>query len=39
MDPDSGHRPEHSDVAFCMWDEGTKWVVRHLIEKPIRPAR
>jgi pimeloyl-ACP methyl ester carboxylesterase len=33
-EPNAGH-----SVTDRMWDEGTKWLVRHLIEKPKRPSR
>jgi dienelactone hydrolase len=33
-EPKTGH-----SVTDRMWREGTQWLVRHLVEKPIRPAR
>ena len=33
-EPNSGH-----SVTERMWTEGTEWLVRHLVEKPIRPTK
>ena len=33
-EPEAGH-----SVTDRMWSEGTKWLVRHLVEKPIRSPR
>lgn len=33
-EPKTGH-----SVTDRMWTEGTDWLVRHLVEKPIRPAK
>jgi hypothetical protein len=32
-EPDAGHA-----VTDRMWAEGTKWLLRHLVEKPVRPS-
>jgi dienelactone hydrolase len=33
-EPEAGH-----NVTDKMWAEGTRWLLLHLVEKPIRPAR
>jgi dienelactone hydrolase len=33
-EPNTGHA-----VTDRMWDEGTKWLLRHLVEKPVPPSR
>jgi hypothetical protein len=33
-EPNVGH-----SVTDKMWSEGTQWLLRHLVEKPIRAAR
>ena len=32
-EPDAGH-----SVTDRMWKEGGEWLLRHLVEKPLRPA-
>jgi dienelactone hydrolase len=33
-EPKTGH-----SVTERMWSEGTQWLIRHLVEKPVRPTR
>src|SRR5437763_197614 len=33
-EPEAGH-----SVTDRMWAEGTRWLLLHLLEKPVRPAR